>query len=250
MKNRQKQNYIYILGIFCIVSLLSACDINDPLNIDAETLNIDLQTESQTINIGDTTSITATVDYTGDPTVLIYEWETNGGRIVGEGSNVVYVAPESAGTYTITLEISDGNVTKRENIRIVVDIGNAIVSMPNRYWHGNTFTQSLNFRLNVDKLFRDNISLRYEIIQDAARAGAFLSITINGISVVRNRAIGDVHPQDPVLITDNVDVSSIISSPGNYDLTLTIDVVNVMENAWLLNKITVIGVEGNIAEVQ
>ena len=250
MKIQKLQIYIQILCLSCAIAFVSACDTENLLNIDGEMLDIDLQSETQTLNIGDTTTINATVNYSGNPAVLVYEWNASGGRIVGNGETVVYVAPESAGTYTITLEVSDGTVTERNDIRIEVNIGHAIVAMPNRYWQGNAFTQTLTYRLNVEEIFRDNITLRYEILQDTARAGAFLTITLNGTPVIRNNAIGAVQPAEMLLIADNVDVSRIITAPGNYELALTLEVVNVMEDAWLLRKLTLIGVEGTIAELR
>lgn len=250
MKIQELRSYLQILCLMCAIGLISACDTENLLSIDKKMIDLDLESESQTLNIGDTTTIKATVNYSGNSAALVYEWQASGGRIVGDGTSVVYVAPESAGTYTITLEVSDGTVTVRADIRIEVQIGHAIVAMPNRYWQGNTFTQTLTYRLNVEELFRDNITLRYEILQDTARAGAFLTITINGTPVIRNRAIGAVQPAEPFLIADDVDVSRILTAPGNYELSLTLEVVNVMEDAWLLRKLTLIGVEGTIAELR
>ncbi len=250
MKTQELLSYLQILCLMCAIGLISACDTSNLLSIDEEMLDIDLESESQTLNIGDTTTIKATVNYSGDSAALVYEWQASAGRIVGSGENVVYVAPESAGTYTITLEVSGGIVTARADIRIEVHIGHAIVAMPNRYWQGNTFTQTLTYQLNVEELFRDNITLRYEILQDTARAGAFLTIALNGTPVIRNRAIGAVQPAEPLLIADDVDVSRILTAPGNYELSLTLEVVNVMEDAWLLRKLTLIGVEGTISEIR
>lgn len=250
MKIQNLQIYIQILSILCAIGLISACDTNNLLSIDKEMLEIDLEADSQTLNIGDTTTITAKVTYSGDSADLDYEWEASSGRIVGEGKNVVFVAPESAGTYTITLEITDGTVTARQDIQIEVQIGHAIVVTPNRYWQGNTRIQTLTFRVNVDEVFRDNIRLRYEILQDTARTGASLSIAINDTFVDQDRAIGAVQPAGPLLIADEVDVSSVLRAPGNYELTLTLEIFNVMEDAWLLQKLTLIGVEGTISEVR
>ena len=250
MKNRYLQ--IHILLFFGLISLfsISGCDISDPLSLDSEMLDVDLASNSNTINIGDTTTISATVTYSGNTDVLVYRWSTTGGRISGEGSNVVYIAPETEGSYTITLEVSDGTVTERDEVRISVNIGAAIVATPNRYWQGNSFTQTLSFRLNVQQIIQENLRLRYDILQDTARTGAFLSISINGSSVVRNRAIGEVQPLEMIPIADEVDVSSVIREPGNYELTLTLEVVNVMEDAWLLRKIMLIGAEGTITEIR
>ena len=52
------------------------------------------------------------------------------------------------------------------------------------------------------------------------------------------------------MIGDEVDVSSVITAPGNYELSLTLEIVNVMEDAWLLRKLTFIGVEGTLSEIR
>ncbi len=250
MKIKNLELYFHLFCVLCAICLVSACDTDNLLSIDEEMLDLDLQSNSHTLNIGDTTTITATVDYSADTDVLVYKWNTDGGKIVGEGTNVVYIAPDTDGTFTITLEVTDGTVTTRDDIRITVNLGHAIVTMPNRYWQGNTFTQTLKYRLNVEEVILENIRLRYEILQDTARTGAFLSISINDISVVRNRDIGEVQPAEPVLIADEVDVSSHIQSPGVYELTLTLEIVNVMQDSWLLRKLTFIGVEGSLSEIR
>ena len=250
MKNQKFQFYIQILFLLSVLCLISACETENLLTIDAETLEIALKADTQMLNIGDTTTITATVDYSGDASALDFIWKVSNGRIVGGGSSVVYVAPASAGINTITLEVTDGIVSDRQDIRIEVGIGHAIIATPNRYWQGSTFTQTLSYSLKVDEVFRENIKLRYEILQDTARAGAFLSITINGISVVQDRTIGAVQPNETQIIGDEIDVSSVITAPGNYELSLTLQIVNVMEDAWLLRKLTIIGVEGTLTEIR
>lgn len=250
MKNKYLQTHILLICCLITLCIQSGCDINDPLSLDSEMLDVDLAADSDTINIGDTTTISATITYSGNTDVLDYRWSTTGGRISGEGSNVVYIAPETEGAYTITLEVSDGTVTEKDELRISVKIGHAIIATPNRYWQGNAFTQSLSFRLNVQQILQNNLRLRYDILQDTARTGAFLSIFINGTSIVRNRAIGEVQPPEMIPIADEVDVSDVIREPGNYELTLTLEVVDVMEDAWLLRKLTLIGATGTITEIR
>lgn len=250
MKSINLRILLPIFCVLCVMCIVPACDTENLLNLDSEMLDIDLESDSQTLNIGDTTTIKANVDYSANADVLVYEWNTNGGRIVGEGTSIVYIAPENTGTYTITLEVTDGKVTVRDEIRITVNIGHAIIASPNRYWQGNTFTQTLKYRLNVDEVFLDNIRLRYEILQETARTGAFLTISIDDTTIVRNRDIGEVQPDGPVLIADEVDVSSILQSSGVYELKLTLEIVNVMQDAWLLQKLTIIGVEGSLTEIR
>lgn len=246
--NRLKLNF-HIPIVLCIILILG-CDTENFLNPDTEILEVDLKSDSQTLNIGDTTTITAIIDYSGDTFVLVYKWTTTGGRIIGNGTSVIYVAPESTGRYTISLEVSDATVKDTYDIQIDVNIGHAITASPNRYWVGNTFTQKLAFRLNVEEIFRENITLRYEILQDTTSAGAFLSIDINNTPVIQNRAIGTVQPAQELLIADDVDVSTIVSSTGSYEVTLTLEIVNMMEDSWLLRQLTFIGVEGTLSEIR
>lgn len=250
MKFQKLQFYVQILFLLSVLCFVSACETENLLNLDAETLEISLKADTQMLNIGDTTTITATVDYSGDASDLDYIWNVSNGKIAGEGDSVVYVAPDSAGTYTITLEVTDGIVSDRQEIRIEVDIGHAIIVYPNRYWQGNTFTQTLTFSLKVDEIFRENIKLRYEILQDTARDGVSLSIMINGIPVVKDRTIHAGTPDEPQMTGGEIDVSSVVTVPGSYELTLTLVIVDVMEDAWLLRKLTIIGVEGTLTEIR
>lgn len=251
MKTEGIRFYFRILCLLSAIGLITGCDTENLLSLDEEILEIaTLSTGTQPLNIGDTTTLTATVNYSGEDTALGYRWRATGGMIVGDSTSVVYIAPETAGTYTITFEVTDGTVTASQDIRIEVSVGNTIVAMPNSYWQGNNFTQTLTYRLNVRKLFREKLTLRYEILQDAARAGAFLSIAINDTPLIRNRAIGTVQPAAPLLIEGEVDVSSVLRAPGQYELTLTLEVVNIMQDAWLLQKLELIGAEGTLLEVR
>ncbi len=244
-----KKFQFYILCLLFTIGLIAGCDTENLLGLDDEILEVTtLSADSQTLNIGDTTNVTATVNYSGNTNALGYTWRTTGGKIVGDGRNVIYAAPETAGTYTITLEVTDGTATARKDIRIEVIIGHAIVSRPNRYWQGNTFRQTLTYQLNVTALFREKPVLRYEILQEAARTGAFLTIAINGTPLIQDRSIGEVQPGAPVPIIGEVDVSSVLQTPGRYTVTLTLEVVNVIEKAWLLQRLMLIGAEGTLSE--
>jgi len=44
-----------------------------------------------------------------DDDSLSYIWSASGGSISGEGSAVIWVAPDAAGAYTITVEVTDGS---------------------------------------------------------------------------------------------------------------------------------------------
>lgn len=248
--NRIRLSFLILFPIFYLIGIITACDTENLLNSDLEMLEVEVETDSRELIIGDTTTLNATVDYTGDPSVLIYKWTADEGRILGNGSSIVYVAPQLAGRYTINLEVTDGITKKTFSLHIDVEIGNAIILLPDRYWKGNTFTQELTFRLRVNEIHRENVTLRYEILQESARIGAFLSIAINNTDILQDNLIGTIQPDEPLIVADDVDVSHLITDIGIYEVKLTLDVIDVMENAWLLKKLMFIGLEGTLSVIQ
>ena len=58
-------------------------------------------------------------DPDGDP--LTYTWSKTGGTITGTSSAITWTAPATAGTYTITCTISDGELTDEQSISIDVE---------------------------------------------------------------------------------------------------------------------------------
>jgi len=81
---------------------------------------------------------------------LTYYWSTTGGIINGQSDRIIWVAPETSGSYTLEVAISDGkhiSVTKSKIIQVADDltnsykpltIGKIIVTPPN----GNPITFS------------------------------------------------------------------------------------------------------------
>lgn len=62
-----------------------------------------------------------------DGDMLTYQWSADGGTIKGEGSSVAWVAPDTAGNYTIELTVADGKGgTVSQSITI------AAISKPNQ----------------------------------------------------------------------------------------------------------------------
>ena len=57
-----------------------------------------------------------------DEDELVYSWTVSGGTISGGGSTVTWTAPEDLGTYTITVQVSDGRegmATEQLTIEVV-----------------------------------------------------------------------------------------------------------------------------------
>jgi DNA-binding transcriptional regulator of glucitol operon len=69
-------------------------------------------------------AMTSTIECTAsdpDGDELSYTWSTSGGSISGEGSVVTWVAPNTFGTYTITVTVTDGRGGQAtQSIEIVV----------------------------------------------------------------------------------------------------------------------------------
>jgi chitinase len=55
-----------------------------------------------------------------DDEELSYTWSADGGTLSGSGSLVNWTAPEAPGTYTVSVEVSDGNDIATDQITIAV----------------------------------------------------------------------------------------------------------------------------------
>ena len=113
------------------------------------------------------------------------------------------------------------------------------------YWQPNG--GKISFQLTVREVSRSKIRLRYKILQDKSRSGAFLTILINNSVLIANEVIGEVNPKESILITDEKDISNFINKPGDYILTFDLKEVDNVKKGWLLTKdLKVIGIEGTL----
>ncbi len=132
--------------------------------------------------------------------------------------------------------------TEQENNAAVPPVSEALRG--GSYWPAHGGTQAFGFE--VHKLLSEKLRLRYQIVQNQVKSGAFLSVAIHNTFLVKDKAIGKVQPAAPVLISDELDISSVISAPGQYDITFTLKVIDTPEKGWSLRKIELIGVEGTL----
>lgn len=102
--------------------MLIGCDtdqtVTPPIRHTVEISELHLT--DPTVEPGGTTTITATFDYSGDKAELIFGWDASGGEIVGEASSVVYVAPNTPGIHTITLQLTDGFAMAEHTVTVEV----------------------------------------------------------------------------------------------------------------------------------
>ena len=241
------KSWIWLFPIYILILILIGCDTDPTLTppirhtVDISELNL----TNQTLEAGGTTAITVTFDYSGDEADLIFRWKASSGQIVGEASSVTYVASNTPGTHTITLQLTDGFAMAEHAITVEVLAQQSLLIDSDSYWAGQGETLVLKYRVNVTQILHQPVILRYDIIQDEAKTGAFLSIEVNGTLLVEEEAIGDVDPAEEIIVIGETDVSEIITGPEMYEITLTLVVVKAVERGWLLQKAELIGAEGS-----
>ena len=245
------KNWIPLFPICILILILIGCDtdptLTPPIRHTVEISGLNLT--NQMLEAGGTTTIAATFDYSGDEADLIFRWEASSGQIIGEGSSVTYVASDTAGTHTITLQLTDGFAMTEHAITVEVLAQQSLLIDADTYWVGQGETLVLKYQVSVTQVLHQPVILQYEIVQDEAKTGAFLNVDVNGVLLVEEEAIGEVDPRERILITGKVDVSGIITGQGPYEVTLTLIVVNSGERGWLLQKAELIGAEGSAVQL-
>ena len=238
---------MWLFLICTLILILGGCDTDSPLTLSIEhTVEIsELNLTNQMLEAGSTTTIIATFDYSGDEADLIFRWEVSSGQIIGEASSVTYVASDTPGIHTITLQLTDGFATTEHTITVEVLAQQSLLIDADTYWVGQGETLTLKYQINVAQILHQPVILQYTIVQDEARTGAFLNVEVDGVLFVEEEAIGEVGPPEGIVITGQVDVSGIITGRGPYEVTLTLTVVNAIERGWLLQKAALIGAEGS-----
>jgi hypothetical protein len=238
---------IYILLLLGIIFIIG-CGTDISTIISNETLNVsDLKATQSSIGSGETTTIEASVDYSGDITVLMYTWSATGGKIRGSGNRVTYEAPNTPGIYSISVKVTDGAISSGNTIEITVRQSNTptIVLDSNTHWPSENLKDKLAYDVNVTKVASGKVLLHFVITQDNDKFDAFLSIQIDQQTVLPEMAIGNEQPSTGKVTTRDVDVSGAIKAPGRYVVALYMRPGNRAQNGWLLNEAKLTGVEGS-----
>jgi len=238
------------LLIFPILVILSLVVIGcgEDINLPMETLKVkDIIASQSTIGPGDTATIEAIIDYTGDKTVLMYTWDASSGFIQGTGSKVTYRAPETSGNYSISLTVTDGAISSGKTIGIIVSQQSTAYSLildKGTYWPASEAKDKLAYDVKVNKISGGRILLHYDITQDKDDFDAFFSIEINNKIIQPEMAIGNEQPSTAKRTIRDVDVSDVIKATGRYMIVLYIRPGNRAQEGWLLNEAKLVGAEG------
>ena len=244
-----------ICFVLCLLVLVVIAGCGEDFSLFSETLeieNIDVSVSS--IGPGETTSLEAFVSYSGDETVLLYEWSADAGTIGGTGSRATYIAPGSQGTYFITLRVSDGAVSDENMVQINVgqDTVESLILDFDTHWPAIEHKDKLSYRVNVKSIVGTRTLIQYDITQDKDKFDRFLSIQIGQTDVLPGGevAIGAEQPSTSERTIDQVDVSHIINTPGVHIITFYIRPGDQAQNGWLMNEAKIIGVQGSVDPLQ
>ena len=242
------KSWIGLLSICISVLMLIGCSSDDTLTAPMQhTIEIsELYLTDLLLDPGETTTVIATFDYSGDEADLIFRWATDSGQIVGDGSTVTYIASNTPGSDTIRLELTDGFANAELSIMVEIVALESLLVDSDTYWAvQDEKTPLLKYRVSVTRILQQPVTLRYDILQDKAKTGGFLSLEVDGIVLVDEEAIGEAHPAEGVVITGQINVSRIITGPGVYEIVLTLAVANPIERGWLLQMTELIGAAGS-----
>jgi len=215
-----------------------------------ETLKLnDIRFNNPMINVGDTTTIEAMSEYSGDGTALTHVWTTNAGVILGSGSKATYRAPEKAGTYSINVKATDGAISSERTTEIIVEQGapgSSALLGSNAFFPAQALKDKLSYNLKVTRIPETKVMLHFDITQDNDKFDSFLSIEIGDKVILKDMAIGDEQPSTGIRTIRDIDVTNVITEPGQYIITFYIAPGDRTEKGWLMNEARVIGVEGSM----
>ena len=128
----RNQSKSAILLIIAVLLLSSACALfspppppppppppNQPPIISS------LTAEKEVNSLSESQIICEATDADGD--ILSYQWSADGGTIKSEGSTITWVAPDTAGNYTVRVTVTDGNGGEANNSTTI-----AVIDKPNQ----------------------------------------------------------------------------------------------------------------------
>lgn len=245
--------FLFSLGIVFI----AGCDLDR--DRDAEPPMIEkLESEMQVIRTHETTTIVAEVLRNEDRDLQYeYAWSTTGdGEIKNNGAQklkedaetitvkATYIAPKTAGTYTVTLKVCTryAVVEKSTNVEVT---NYAIEIFPMHSWEASDSDPSLTYGFCVEAIRHSPILLQYKIQRDP-QIEADLSVKIDK-ELVHKQKITESNALEPVISVEK-DVTSHINRTGKYEITFTLKTAKdpIRENVcFFLKKIKIVGVEGD-----
>ena len=123
-----KKRYLVIVGIVAVAVLLSI--LFDTMLANHRPAITSLEVPERVIPSGSCQIVCAASDRDGDE--LSYNWSASGGNISGTGASVNWTAPDSVGSYNVTVTVTDsrgGEVTSQVTITVRYNVPPTITSL-------------------------------------------------------------------------------------------------------------------------
>lgn len=231
--------------LILILILITGCgeDISQLLPQDKLQI-VKIEAGSEELDPGNTTTLKAVIEYSANEELLRYKWSAASGQISSQGKTAVYIAPKNSGTDTVTLTITDGILTEKRSIPIVIrpTVSHELLIGARIHWPALLENDLLKFNVKVAQIFNPKIKLLYDVQKDKEKFNAFLSIQVDKKTILVDEGVGDDLPGGRSV--GEVDVSDIIKSQGLYVLSLYIKPGNRSKEGWILNSAKLTGAEG------
>jgi hypothetical protein len=134
----------WLLLSLLLVPVYSGCNKTNQIPVIQS-----LKSDIDSVYVGDIVSIKC-LAFDPDQDAITYQWLANGGIISGDGSRVSWVAPNTAGTYTVTATVKDNKEGyARASVFINVRLSNPQINKPPIIAKLATETSSVRFRDSI-----------------------------------------------------------------------------------------------------
>lgn len=113
--------FVMLTGTMILGSLLVSCSKDETKTNNAPVIS-SIVINPSTIGVGGVVTITV-VASDADHDELSYSYSPNGGSVSGSGPVVTWTAPSLAGTYSVTVKVTDGKTTTEQSSALTVTGG-------------------------------------------------------------------------------------------------------------------------------
>jgi serine protease AprX len=131
----------------------------------------DVKVSTRVVEPGQNATITVTASDPDDDK-LFYEYNANGGTIIGDGAVVNWIAPNNDGKYTISISVSDGSLTS-ETEKVIITVEGSGENKPPEIvsFSASVFLVQTNgnIKLTVTAIDPENAILDYSYSANAGR---------------------------------------------------------------------------------
>ncbi len=180
------------------------------------------------LSAGDSTTVSVSYAYTGTDT-LDFQWSAEHGTISGEGSSITWTAPDTVGSYVVSVAITAGENTASGGVSLVVTESDEQIYQ----WMGMVYDSDENI-IDAATVWESetNFSITmpgsgFELFSDqttgtlTAHKTDYEASTVNGFTTAPDFSLRDfeVEPQDSYMVVVNM---SALWEPYSSEMSNTV----------------------------